>query len=153
MILPMGRPVQMIPFWSFRGQHHITRGTGLTFAVSMYVVNVLEVLNAHIDMRCLKPGSYLNRTSKIVTMGMWWWQNWFILLLWSWLWLSACQVLHCVILLFNSNASNYYITVWVYVHLAEASRLLSIMRCSACIILDCRLHVQICMLPFVFSLL
>jgi hypothetical protein len=38
-------------------------------AVSMCVVNVLEVLSAHTDMRCLKLGSYLSRTSKIVTMG------------------------------------------------------------------------------------
>ena len=139
MILPMGRPVQMIPFWSFRGQHHITRGTGLTFAVSMYVVNVLEVLNAHIDMRCLKPGSYLNRTSKIVTMGMWWWQciysqrsyciqlkawlnisklwlNWIVLFLWSWLWLNLSQCLPIVTLW------HTFILLIIHVLLAEASR-------------------------------
>jgi hypothetical protein len=39
-------------------------------AVSMCVVNVQEVLNALIDMRCLKLESYLSRTLKIVTMGM-----------------------------------------------------------------------------------
>lgn len=39
------------------------------FAVSMSVVNVQEVLSVHIGMRCLKLGSYLSRTLKIVTMG------------------------------------------------------------------------------------
>lgn len=74
MIPPMGRPLLMIPFWSFRGQRHITRGTEPMFAVSMCAVNVLEVLSAHIGMRCLKQGSYRSRISKIVTTGKWWWQ-------------------------------------------------------------------------------
>lgn len=70
MTLPMGRHVPTTPFWSSREHRHITRGIELMSAVSMCAVNVQEVLNALIDMRCLKLESYLSRISKIVTMGM-----------------------------------------------------------------------------------
>jgi hypothetical protein len=40
------------------------------FAVSLCEVNVQEELSALIVMRCLKLGSYLSRTLKIATMGM-----------------------------------------------------------------------------------
>lgn len=70
MTLPMVRHVPTTPFWNSREQRHITRGIEPMSVVSMCVVNVQEVLNALIDMRCLKLESYLSRTSKIVTTGM-----------------------------------------------------------------------------------
>lgn len=66
----MGKCVQMILFWSFKGQHHTTKETGLIFAVSTLGVSVPEELNALIGMKCQRLGSCHNKILKIVIMGM-----------------------------------------------------------------------------------
>lgn len=53
MNLHMGRSVQMILFSNFKEQLHITKETELMFVVSTFGVNVLEVLNVLIGMKCL----------------------------------------------------------------------------------------------------